>query len=76
MLFRRISWRSESGTLRKDVTTAGSKCDPEQRTISALAASNEMAFEYGRSKVIASKASTAAKMRAPSGISSARRPLG
>ena len=34
----------------------------------------EMAFEYGRSKVMASKASATAKMRAPSGMSAPARP--
>jgi hypothetical protein len=49
---------------------------PAQRLISVFAASNVMALEYGRSNVIASNASTTAKMRAPSGMSSPRRPHG
>ena len=54
--------------VRKVSTTAGSKCVPAQRLISARAVSNEIAREYGRSKVMASSASASAKIRGPSGI--------
>src|SRR5213076_61437 len=65
-LLRRISSSRASGTWKKDRTTAGSKCAPAHRLISALATSKGLAFEYGRSKVIASKASTTMKILAAS----------
>src|SRR5712692_3842889 len=51
-LRRRISSNTLSGIERKVSTTAGSKWVPAQRRISLRAASNGIATEYGRSKVI------------------------
>ena len=68
--------RRSSGMDRKVATTAGSKCVPAQRSISARAASSDTAREYGRSKVMASRASATAKMRAPERDVLAAQPLG
>src|SRR6185436_20089215 len=67
---RRSSSKTVKGMDRKVATTAGSKCVPAQRSISARAASRDTAREYGRSKVMASRASATAKMRAPRGMCS------
>ena len=67
----RFEYRSQNSS-----TSSGSNCVPACWRSSAMAASCDMARLYGRSWVIASYASAMATMRAPSGISLARRPYG
>src|SRR6266852_1344149 len=76
MAWPRSSSRLGRGRARNVATTVGSKWVPAQRSISARAAETGMAREYGRSYVMASKASATAKIRAPSGMSSPRSPSG
>src|SRR5262249_21655718 len=68
--------RRASPKLRKARVTSGSNWEPAHRRISAMALAKEVPLRYGRSEVIASKASATAKMRAPTGISWPCRRLG
>ena len=76
-----MSW-SRSGVLAGAITrqnastTSGSNCVPAQRRSSSMASVSGIGSRYGRSVVMASKASQTDTMRAPSGISSPRRPSG
>src|ERR1017187_8329963 len=75
-MFSRNSVQSVECILINTSTTFGSNCVPEHRWISSCACLIDNALRYTRSEVMASSASATAKILAPRGISSPRKPRG
>src|SRR5580704_7779733 len=67
-MFSRNSFQRVECIVRNTSTTLGSNWDPEQRWISSCAYWIDKALRYGRSEIMASRASATAKILAPRGI--------